>query len=46
MFQFPDEEPRVVMEGEKTPHFIEEFVKAHQMPLVVEFSEEVNKLLY
>lgn len=43
---FADEEPRVVMEGDKTAETIGTFISANRLPSVVEFSDETAPMIF
>lgn len=43
---FADEEPIVVMDGDKTDDSIREFIQKHQLPLVIEFSDETAPKIF
>jgi len=43
---FADEEPRVVMEGDKTKDSITTFLNANRLPSVVEFSDETAPMIF
>lgn len=43
---FADEEPRVLMEGEKNAESIGAFISANRLPSVVEFSDETAPMIF